>query len=248
MERFKSKSVGVVGLILFIAGAIALCGGTALAKVPDYNEWQGVKKDHDIPNSKFNLGKALKKYDSAKEKMNKEEYRSEKWAAQVKKVAKAAVSLDKVLEKYYKDAKKKHADKDDFIDYLEDMNKTLDNEIIAYSGYAAEYGKGEKNTLAAALKKYIKAYKSKSRSLDKDSTKSELCKVYRGPYRGIGTLLPKFKEKHKKYGNVVDKFMDGANLPTEMCNGRVDFDAEKGIYAMDVTVEYLEKSLKKVLK
>ena len=249
MKRLRFDWIGAVGSILFVLGVLCFSGASAWAKIPTYGEWQAVEKEHKIPQSK-DLGKALKKYESAKEKIlkSKEERGSKKWASQAQGAAKAGVELDKVLDKYYADAKKKHKDKGEFLAFLKDMRNTLDKEIIMFSSYASRYGKGEKSTVAASLKKYIKTFKSAVKKLNKDSEKQDVCKVYGGPYRGIGTQLPEVKKHHKKYAAVADKYIKESELITKMCNSKGDFDTEKAIYAMKVTVEYLEQSMKDILK
>jgi hypothetical protein len=250
MKRFRIRLTSMAVLALFTLGSLFVFSAAAWAKIPTASEWQALKKEHKIPNSKFNLGKAIKNYESAREKImkSKEERGSKKWAEQAQNAAKSAVALDKVLEKYYADAKKNHADKKEFLSYLKAMKTDLDKEIIMFSSYASKYGKGEKSTVAAALKKYIKTFKSAAKSLKKNSDKAAVCKVYGGAYRGIGTQMPELKKHHKEYASVADKFVKESELVNKMCNGKVDFDAEKGIYAMKVTVEYLEKSLKDILK
>ncbi len=249
MTHSQCRLAGAITLILFIVGSMFFVTGNAWAKMPTYAEWEAQRKEHDIPKNK-KMASAFKKYEKSKEAAfsSKEPRGSKKWAGKYKTLGKAGVSLDKVLAKHRKNTKKKYGGKKEYLDFLKMMNAALDKEIITFTGVASKYGKGEKSTTAIALKKYIKIYKKDAKSLKNNSDKGDICAVYRGPYRGIGTQLPEFKKHHKKYAKVADKFTKEASKVNGMCNAKGDFDAEKTIYTMNVTVEYLEKSLKKVLK
>ena len=249
MTRLQCKLTGVVTIILFIVGSIVFATESAWAKMPTYAEWKTQVKKYDIPKDK-KMAKAFKKYEKAKNAAftSKEARGSKKWAGKYKALGKAGISLDKVLEKHRANTKKKHGDKKEYLDFLKMMNKQLDKDIITFTGIASKYGKGEKSTTAIALKKYIKIFKKQAKSLKNNSDQGEICAVYRGPYRGIGTQLPEFKKHHKKYAKIADKFTKNATKVNKMCNAKGNFDAEKTIYTMKVTVEYLEKSLKNVLK
>jgi hypothetical protein len=250
MKPSRYRLIGITVTMLFAITCVLLPGpGAWAAGVPTVAQWKALKSEHGIANSKHNMGKALKNYNKfANAALRTSEDRgSDKWAKQYKSAAKASGKLDKTVTAYRKDMKKKYPDKKAFLAELKEIQRKASNNIILFNNMLSKYGGADRKDVAYALKAYIKKFKKSSKKMDGNSTKDAVKALYTGPYRGVGTVMPEVKKHYDEYAKVVKKWNKAFDRATKLTNSS-NFDAEKAVYAMKVSVEYVEQSMSAVLK
>jgi hypothetical protein len=249
MKRLGCRVTVVVVMVLFAAGSVVFCSPDAWAKPPTFAEWKALKREHGIANSKHNVGKALKNYHKYKDAAigTREAKGSPNWTKQYKSYAKASGQLEKKLTAYRKDIKIKYPTKNEFLKKVKQMKREAANSIISANGALSRAGGGDRQSVTYSLKAYIKKFKKAAKKLSGTSSQEDVCAVYTGEFRGIGTVMPEVQKHFDEYQKVVRKWNKGFGKATKLCRGS-NFDAEKAIYAMKVSVEYVEQSMSAVLK